>query len=277
MILRVVFFILMAGGLLGFGTVAWILTRPPPLPPAAEPVAKLVVLIAAKPLRAGSLLRPEDLTGKEMTEAEAGNDHSADTQDTRRAMSGAMVRRSLGPGDVVRSADVMHPGDHGFLAAVLQPGMRAITVGVDAITGTAGLIWPGDRVDLILTASLQEGSLPMGRRVAAETVLSDVRVIAIDQQLVQGATPGGADSQARTATLEVTPDEAQRVSVAIRLGRLSLSVRSAEPAPPGGAHGPTATTWAGDVSQALSEDTAPARQKTITVYQGAADGKEFKF
>ena len=66
--------------------------------------------------------------------------------------------------------------------------MRAVTVAVDATTGAAGLIWPGDRVDLILTQTIQEATLPLGRRVAAETVLSDVRVIAIDQQLVQGAT-----------------------------------------------------------------------------------------
>ena len=62
-----------------------------------------------------------------------------------------MVRRSLSEGDVVRDGDVMRPGDHGFLAAVLEPGMRAVTIAVDNTTGLAGLIWPGDQVDLILT------------------------------------------------------------------------------------------------------------------------------
>ena len=106
--------------------------------------------------------------------------------------------------------------------------MRAVTVGVDAITGSAGLIWPGDRVDLILTQTIAGATTPIGRRVAAETVLSDVRVIAIDQQLVQGAEANASDDQARTVTFEVTQEQAERVSVAIRLGRLSLSVRSAE-------------------------------------------------
>ena len=146
-----------------------------------------------------------------------------------------MVRRSLSIGDIVHSQDVMRPGDHGFLAAVLGPGMRAVSVGVDAITGAAGLIWPGDSVDLILTQVISDPALPIGRRIAAETVLTDVRVIAIDQQLVQGVAPDGTEGKARTVTMEVTPAQAERVSVASRIGKLSLAVRSADrvsPAPP---------------------------------------------
>ena len=80
-----------------------------------------------------------------------------DTPAARTELFGAMVRRNLATGDVVLSADALNPGDRGFLAAVLGPGMRAVTVGVDAVSGLAGLIWPGDRVDLILTQS-QEGT-----------------------------------------------------------------------------------------------------------------------
>ena len=204
---------------------------------------------------------------------------SVDNADNRRALAGAMVRRSLSAGEAIRFGDVMRPGDHGFLAAVLQPGMRAVTVGVDATTGAAGLIWPGDRVDLILTQTIQEAALPPGHRVAAETVLSDVRVIAINQQLVQGADANNGDAQARTVTLEVTQEQAERVSVATRLGRLSLAVRSAEKSPiasakrlPG-----SNTTWAVDVSPALGAEPPAPTQNTIHVYQGSADAKEFKF
>jgi pilus assembly protein CpaB len=157
MVLRIMFFALMAVGLVGFGTVAWISTRPPPPPPhvaAPPPPAKVAVLGAARPLRAGSLLKPEDLAAKEILVSDRSDDMSADTPDARRALSGAMVRRSLSAGEPIRPSDVMRPGDHGFLAAVLQPGMRAVTVAVDATTGAAGLIWPGDRVDLILTQTI---------------------------------------------------------------------------------------------------------------------------
>ena len=64
--------------------------------------------------------------------------------------------------------------------------MRAVSVGVDPVSGTAGLIWPGDRVDLVLTQSIEDKDQPSDRRVSGETVLTNLRVIAVDQQLVQG-------------------------------------------------------------------------------------------
>ena len=146
---------------------------------------------------------------------------SNDTPQGRGSLTGSMIRRSLGEGQAIIPADVIRPGDHGFLAAVLGPNMRAITVAVDAVSGTAGLIWPGDRVDLILTQALDDPALTAGRRVAAETVLSDARVIAIDQQIVQGQAPENTlTPPTRTATLEVTAAAAERVLVAARLGKL---------------------------------------------------------
>jgi pilus assembly protein CpaB len=278
MIIRLAFFALMALGLLGFGTVAWLATRPPPPDPAVVVAsAKLNVLAMTQAIRPGNLLKPEDLTTKEVTRAQAGDDAMPDTPDTRRSLVGAMVRSTLGAGDLVRSDDVMHPGDHGFLAAVLDPGMRAVSVSVDLVTGAAGLIWPGDRVDVILTQTMNDNAIPIGRRVAAETILNDVRVIAIDQQLVQGAAPDAAARNARTVTLEVLPSGAERISVAGRVGRLSLAVRSIGGAPRSGPAGQPITTWASDVSPALGVDVARGSRSTIRVFHGSADGKEYGF
>jgi pilus assembly protein CpaB len=179
-------------------------------------------------------------------------------------------------------ADVMRPGDHGFLAAVLTPGMRATSVGVDAVSGTAGLIWPGDHVDLILTEQIDDPNVPIGKRFAGETVLKDVRVIAIDQQLVQGGNAGGPGAESagsRTVTLEVTPEDAERVAVATRLGKLALAVRPVDAAARAVTTGHD-VTWSGDVSSALSQirrtgDTAVT--PTLHVYSGASDYKEYKF
>lgn len=281
MIVRLAFFALMALGLLGFGTVSWISTRPPP-PDAAAVAAstKVMVLIAAKPVRAGNLLKPEDIGAKEITQREAGDDASFDGPDARRTLAGAMVRGSLSVGDVIRAKDVMRPGDHGFLAAVLGPGMRAVSIGVDTVSGTAGLIWPGDRIDVILTQAISDPAVPVGRRLAAETVLSGVRVIAIDQQLLQGVAPDAAtdNNKARTVTLEVTSAEAERVSVATRIGKLSLTVRSADRngvlADAGQV--PT-TTWASDVSPALGTNVAQGTRDVLHVFPGAGDRKEFRF
>jgi pilus assembly protein CpaB len=186
--------------------------------------------------------------------------------------------------------------------------MRAITVAVDAVSGTAGLIWPGDRVDLILTQALDNPTLTAGRRVAAETVLSDARVIAIDQQIVQGQAPEGAVIPAtRTATLEVTAAAAERVLVAARLGKLALSVLSAdrsgeigvispdtaprsladEASPPpqspikSAANAPAkptiGVTWAGDVSPALGSGETRDAPVMVHIFQGGSDSKEFHF
>lgn len=186
-----------------------------------------------------------------------------------------MIRRSLQPKDFLLLADLLRPGDHGFLAAVLRPGMRATTVGVDAVSGTAGLIWPGDHVDVILTQISDDQTLPVSRRASAETVMSDVRVIAIDQQLMQGATGSGTEQgTSHTVTLEVTELQAERVALAARLGHLSLIVRAAEASPgPPGEKPPT--TWGGDVSAALNQQRAAGR--IMRVYHGTSNGQELRF
>jgi pilus assembly protein CpaB len=135
-----------------------------------------------------------------------------------------------------------------------MPGMRAISIGVDAVSGVGGLIWPGDHVDVLLVQDLQEA--PLSRRVAGETVMSNVRVVAVDQRIAQGASGDQAGQIARTVSLEVTPEEAERAAVAQHLGRLALTIRSADPAPQG-ARADSVTVFSGDVSPALASTQAP--------------------
>jgi pilus assembly protein CpaB len=281
MILRVTFFALMALGLLGLGFIGYTATRPPPESQVARAVPVTVdVLAVAHDIAAGSLLKPGDLITKQIPRNAVPSGATADGDDERRGLVGAMLRRGLAAGEVLREADALRPGDHGFLAAVLVGDMRAVTVGVDAITGTAGLIWPGDRVDLILTQTIADPSLPIGHRIVAETVVSNVRVIAIDQRMVQGAANSGPTPDARTVTLEVNETEAQGVQVAVRLGRLSLSVRPADgPTAKSSTRGPVGTTWASDVSPALANDVPapPPAGRVIKVWQGTGDGRDFKF
>lgn len=272
MFLRISLFCLLALGLAGFGTVAWLDLHPARPHQAAS--HKILLLATAHPLRAGSLIQPADFTSLVETGAKPPLGAVLDTPFNRSSYTGAMVRRPLGADAPIMASAVIRPGDHGFLAAVLQPGMRAVSVGVDAVTGTAGLIWPGDHVDLLLTQQLSAPNLPPSKSVAAETVLSDVRVIAIDQRLVQGANAkGGARGLARTVTLEVTPDQAERVAVAAHLGPLSLIVRPTEaakrprPAPP--------PVYSGQVSPALTAVSAPMASASVTVFQGPAQQTEF--
>ncbi len=276
MVLRITFFALMALGLLGLGVIAFSATHPAHQVAAVAPKPVTVsILVASRSVRAGSLLKPEDLAAKAIPIPDRRPDESLDTNTVRRSLVGAMVRRSLSKGEPVRADELLRPGDHGFLAAVLQPGMRAVTVGVDDITGSAGLIWPGDRVDLILTETINDPSLAPGQRIVAETVLSNVRVIAIDRRLVEGATAGDGGKAAHTVTLEVTEAEAQKVQVAVRLGRLSLTVRSATTL--AGAQARRTTTWAADVSPALGAAARAPHGGAMHIWQGSAGATEYKF
>jgi pilus assembly protein CpaB len=275
--LRTLLFLFMGAGVLVFSFVAYESLNPPK--PPAPVIPKVVVLAAAQTLRAGTLLKPDDIEAREMPEAEAPAGARRDSPQARAELFGAMVRQTLLQHQVVLPADVMRPGDHGFLAAVLTPGHRATSVGVDAVSGTAGLIWPGDHVDLILTEEVNDPKTPGQRRIAAETVLKDVRVIAIDQQLVQGGSQTGANEPAsRTVTLEVTPEDAERVNVAARLGKLSLAVRPVDAAPnPDSDTSAHPVTWDTTVSTALTPQKGPdAPNTTVKVFSGG-DATEYKY
>ncbi|HEY0203408.1 MAG TPA: Flp pilus assembly protein CpaB [Acetobacteraceae bacterium] len=309
-----------------FGVVAWLSLRPAPVVVAADapapppPPARVVILAWARAIQAGTLIKPEDITALDLPAASPPDGTRPDSVQGRSELIGGMVRRTVLAQEPLLTTQVLRPADGGFLAAVLAPEHRAVSVAVDAVSGTSGLIWPGDRVDLILTQETGEQGTPVGRRTFGETVLKDVRVIAVDQQLAHGVSPDAANAGQgnRTVTLEVLPEAAERVAVAVRLGRVSLTVRAAVPprpatpesdkdvtaasastvrapvmqvsAPQQTVQAPSATvpkpqpptTWGSDVSPALGgrggpTATAPSRSNSVKVFQGSADGKEFKF
>jgi pilus assembly protein CpaB len=256
----------------GLGLVAWQAVQPPapaPVVPAVAPPpasTRIRVLAAARPLLAGSLLKEGDWEVREVLPDTASDETLRDTPEERGELQGAMLRQYHEAGAPLSRADVLRPRDRGFLAAVLHPGQRAISVGVDAVTGAAGLIWPGDQVDLILTQELDASQAPLDRRVVAETVLTDIRVIAVDQKMAQGASAESATRDvARTVTLEVSAREAERVAVATRLGRLSVTVRAMEETVVAEPVAERAAVFGADVSSALSrtEQGAIARMRVI--------------
>jgi pilus assembly protein CpaB len=151
-----------------------------------------------------------------------------DDAEGRAGLLGALVQRYVDAGTPITHADILRPRERGFLAAVLTPGTRAVSVAVDPVSGVSGLIWPGDRVDVILTQEFERNAANPARRVISETVLTNVRVIAVDQSIAQGAsyTAGAAGKLASTVTLQATTDQAERLAVARRLGALTLAIRA---------------------------------------------------
>jgi pilus assembly protein CpaB len=218
-------------------------------------------------------MKEEDFTPKAVPSAEVPRDALMNSPEVRLDLRGALLRRYLDSGNVLMAGDVLHPRDRGFLAAVLSPGARAISVGVDAITGNGGLIWPGDRVDVILTQELNEKDAPLARRFVGETVLNDVRVVAVDQSIAQGAVASGDNATghvARTVTLEVTPQQAERAALAERLGKVTLTIRATDGLTD--VTGQRRSVYGGDISPALADSGAPsATRMRVIEGQGARD------
>ncbi len=285
--------ILLAVMLLGGASVLWLSQNQAPVAQAeTTPVETVKILVAAQAIQAGTLLKDVDFREQEMPPAQVQDDALVANDTTRTEVRGAMLRRYLEGGERIRKQDILRPKDRGFLAAVLAPGTRAVSIAVDATTGASGLISPGDLVDVILSQEFARGETPIGRRVVAETVLNMVRVIAVDQQIAQGAptsspTLGAQVSRvASTISLQLTPEQAARIIVAERLGRLTLTVRSIDgdaaskqvasrglpnlaPGTPERAEPISTSVFGADVSSALSKDE-PAITPRLRLIQGDA-------
>lgn len=240
-----------------------------PLTVVAEPDF-VEVLVAAERLTPGSFVKPGALRWQKWPDVELPQSYLMRGEDDESAFEGSVVRQVLTPGDPILAENLIRPGDRGFLAAVLDPGMRAVSVPVDEASSNAGLIFPGDRVDLILTQSVGGiGERSTARRVS-ETVLQNLRVIAMGRRLHTDPTDDLGSAPVRTATLEVSPEGAEVVALVTELGKLSLSLRSIASSGALAADAQPArrtVTWDSDISQVLGQAGPPT--STLTVMRGA--------
>jgi pilus assembly protein CpaB len=236
---------------------------------APAPPPTVEILTAAVALPGGTLIQPGNVSSTTVQATAQMPGELVDTAQNRSSLVGAMLRVALTPGAPILDNEVIHPGDHGFLAAVLPPGMRAVTIAVDNITGSSGMIWPGDNVDVLMTQNLP--GAPDDKSMTAAVVLNDIRVIATGTTLVKDASAGAGGGSVGTVTLEVTPEQASRCIIATNLGRLFLIVHSAQGTPKDDkAQPPPAPVYTGDVSQ------DPLALSTVTVITSSGS-KGFKF
>ena len=220
--------ILLAGGT-GLLVRSWLVQRPAQVEIAPREVPappQKSILVARTAIARGQILKAEDLAWQPWPEAGIDSMYIQAGPRPLETFAGWVARDSIGKSDPITEAKIFAPGSRGFLAAVLRPGMRAISVPVTAISGISGFVFPGDEVDILITQTLPMGTGNGGSTIqhkASETVLSDVRVIAIDQKL---DNKGSEAVLAHTATLEVTPKQSEIIAVATEMGKLSLSLRS---------------------------------------------------
>ncbi len=191
-----------------------------PLARAAPPQKS--VLVARNAITRGQILKPQDFSWQVWPEGGVDRNYIQAGTRPAEAFTGWVARDPFAPGEPISDAKIVSPGSRGFLAAALAPGMRAVSVPVTATSGISGFVFPGDQVDILITHMPPSGNNEAQRR-ASETVLHDVRVIAVDQKL---DSKGNEALVAHTATLEVTPKQSEIIAVATEMGKLSLSLRS---------------------------------------------------
>jgi pilus assembly protein CpaB len=200
----------------------------------------------------GMIVRTEDGGSAAKKQASGADEESAKSSgaaDT--AIVGAVARRRILANEPISPDQLIHRGDRSVGSAVVSPGMRAVSIGISPASASGGFIAPGDYVDVMLSIEFKEitvydeagkkapkgtpALLPDGDtmvNVSTETVLRNVKVLAIDQKLGRKAEEGPADV-GKTATLEVSPADTEKLLTAARLGSLTLVLRSmvVEPSP----------------------------------------------
>ena len=194
---------------------------------AAAPIDGPEVLVATRALPMGTILDATALKFQPWPKELVDGAYFIKNTTDLKSLQGTVVRNAITAGQPITQGALVKPGDRGFLAAALGPGMRAVTVPVSVQTGVAGFVFPGDRIDLVLTQTVPGGGDGPPLKVS-ETVMRNLRVLATDQR-TDNTTGEDGKSVVKTfsnVTIEATPKIAEQIAVAQTLGALSLSLRS---------------------------------------------------
>jgi Flp pilus assembly protein CpaB len=183
------------------------------------------VLVATRALPIGTILTEGDFKFQQWPKDLIKGAYYVEGKLDKNVLRGSVVRNEMSAGQPLTMGSFVQPGDRGFLAAALGPGMRAITVAVRAETSVAGFVFPGDRVDVMLTQSV-EGTGGGPALKTSETIVRNMRVLATDQRTASEDKDGKKEVKTfNTVTLEATPRIAEKIAVAQTIGMLTLSLR----------------------------------------------------
>ncbi len=200
----------------------------PPKPEAPPPVAQLEttdVLIAKSDIGMGTAMSGQDLQWQAWPAATTGESYitKKDKPNAIEELNGAITRAPFTAGEPIREAKLIRTnGAAGYMAAILPSGMRAVSTEISPETGAGGFILPNDRVDVILSRRPKDND--RNASPTSETILANVRVLAIDQTVEE--KNGQRVVVGKTATLEIAPRQAETLTPSRQLGTLSLALRS---------------------------------------------------
>ena len=197
--------------------------------PVAEPVVQLPtveILVAKSDIGLGQPVKPEDLQWQSWPASAAGSNlvNRAGRAEAIKEIAGSIARSPFIAGEPIREQKLVRANGSGFMAAILPSGMRAISTEISPETGAGGFILPNDRVDVILTKREKSPERSGGDAVQSEILLSNIRVLAIDQAPKE--KEGINTLVGRTVTLELKPEQAETLTRARQSGTLALALRS---------------------------------------------------
>lgn len=236
-----------------------------------QPAAPSVeVLVATRTLPVGTIIDPTALKFQPWPKDMVAGAYYVKGQADPTKLQGTVLRYAVTAGQPLTQGSVVRPGDRGFMAAALTPGMRAVTVPVSAQTAVAGFVFPGDRIDVVLTQDVAGGGDGPPLKVS-ETILRNVRVLATDQRTDGPTTEEGktAVHTFTTVTVETTPKMAEQLAVAQTVGTLSLSLRALAEQDTGG---PTTQPLTDRASYVTGGDISRYQRRTVPGRQPGAAG-----
>ncbi|EJW10949.1 Flp pilus assembly protein RcpC/CpaB [Rhodovulum sp. PH10] len=216
----------MAGGLAAVLAGGLSRQAPPPKPIVIKPET-VDVLVAKKDIGIGQTLTDQDIRWQPWPASAMSPAfvRKSERPEATAEFAGAIARTPIASGEPLRESKLIRVKGSGYMAAILPAGMRAVSTEISPETGAGGFILPNDRVDVILTRRDRESERATGvESIVSETVLPDVRVLAIDQTVEE--KNGQKVVVGRTATLELTPRQAETLAMSKQLGSLSLALRS---------------------------------------------------
>ncbi len=201
--------------------------KPPEAPAPQVQIPSVEVLVAKGDIGLGQTVSGGDMQWVSWPANAASGNFITKTNrpDALESLAGAIARAPFVAGEPIRDAKLVQAKGSGFMAAILPPGMRAVSVGIAPETGAGGFILPNDRVDVILTQRDRAAEKLTGSEVqVSETILKNIRVLAIDQNVEE--KNGQRVVIGKTATLELSPGQAESLTLAQKLGSISLALRS---------------------------------------------------
>jgi pilus assembly protein CpaB len=222
LILALVAVLIAAGAAMGVRSLVSGSQTPQVVAAPAPKTPDKMVLVAVKPLPTGHIIAIEDMKWVEWPKDGVDPQFYVKGVTTEQSMAGKVIKTPVAQGAPLLTNQIVGPGERGFLAAVLGKDMRAVTVAVSDTSGVGGFVFPGDRVDLVLTHEVPNGAnLPLR---GAETILTNVRVLAVNEK-TDDTGQAGANASIKSVTLEVPPPFVENIAVMQRLGAISLSLR----------------------------------------------------